>query len=433
MPPPPPPPVPAGQPIPLTADAFELVAPGTMPDFTCPACMIPYGNIPQCPSCNRCPFCCGCRLCTGCDVAISGTASCRSCMRCNGCCHCRECVRCHRNRGDFCLGCGGCVTNCCHCFTCELCRRVLPGSTPRQGSTCVDCNPRGFFFFQVMTPTFHTALLPAQHRRNPSPRCLSGEIEISFYNTTHSYNPNVARAVSKWGGQIVHDGSVRGGEINTAPAGGDKWLEQIADICAALQEDGAQIDPSAGGHLHIDVRDFSFFDMRRLVFLYEKIEGPLYQLVNPGRRSNSYCAPVNEKYITRLLTGKIDKADKESIRKGNKLQLITNMYGKDMGRDIVDAKRNKNGMHRYLSLNIHSWLHRGSVECRMQQGSIDPEQWQGWGMLWASIVDFAMKRREKDIVALKKSEDLLMEIASTEKLRSWISWSRIRYNERSVI
>ena len=250
---------------------------------------------------------------------------------------------------------------------------------------------------------------------NPSGRFLATEIEVSGVLT--GGNINTARVLKKWGGAIVGDGSVPNGfEINTAPAAGDVFIAELQEICEALQKDGAYADSNAGAHVHVDARDFQFYDMRRLVFLYAKVEDALYGLVAPGRLHSDYCHPCGELYTKNLRKGLVPK--------DNKVVLLKNMYNlsKDPDRQIKDVRRSKGSTpNRYYGLNLHSWMYRGTIECRTMHGSTDATKLTNWGILWAAILDHAMKMTEKQIDALNKRPiELLYDIAPTEEMKQWV-------------
>jgi hypothetical protein len=193
-------------------------------------------------------------------------------------------------------------------------------------------------------------------------------------------------------------------EINTSPANGDLLLNQLSDLGEAIRNNGGSCYSDAGMHCHIDARDFRWYDMRRLIFLYEKIELALYSIVPQWRRGNSYCSPCG-KYLADALrkTGAVPKESKKGI--------IGALYGEGFTGDDAEptevltdryrhGKAQKGMSDRYRGLNLDSWVYRGTVECRIHQGSTRPERMQAWAMMWAAILDYAMKTPEREIIAL---------------------------------
>lgn len=445
--------LPNQMPTPAEIDAMFAA----MPPFTCAACHTPVEEEPRCEHCGLCLACCTCEPCPG-----GGHMAATLCHRCGvcsrrrdaarPCCGCQPCARCHTPNppSRLCPQCHLCLDGrCCMCWTCPRCHARhsrASGSAVRPCAICsaclACCSCRGLRWIAAGPPVFHLTpvgeadtraenqrLGPPMHlrRNNPSHRFLSTEIEVSAVRS--GSNINTARVVSRWGGAIVGDGSLGSGgfEINTAPAAGDVFGIQIEEICAALDRDQAYANSNAGAHVHIDARDFRFYDIRRLVFLYEKLEGAIYGLTAPHRANNHFSLPCGTLYSRNLRAGRVPKA--------TKVILLKNLYALDGNPDkrIKSFKRDKGAPNRYHGLNLHSWMFRGTIECRIMHGSTNAERLTNWGYMWASILDAAMRMRESEILALTKPGiELLYDIASTAQLKQWIDnrWSFFHRNRR---
>lgn len=399
--------------------------------FDCPTCRVHREGEPNCTICHACVTCCGCETCLGCARPITAnTTSCGTCGLCRRCCVCVSCSSCNRLLPQAQFTCQNCHTcgNCCNCWSCA-CGKVYDGGMPRcpDCSRCLNCcacagNNRGFRF-QPPRPRFHAVTRFSERVRNTSKRFLSTEIEVSKVD---GGNRNTARAVAKWGGAIVNDGSLSYGfEINTAPAAGDHFVRQIEEICAGLEKDGGEAGADAGAHVHVDARDFTFPDMQRLVTLYARVETVLYGLVSPRRFSNHYCQPCGEKYIKHVLKGRMPP-------KAVKTQILTNLYGADPGRNLEQIRRGKYHEVRYNALNLHSWIYRGTVECRMMHGSTNPENLSKWGMMWAYLLDAAMARSMTELQAVPKTLDGLLSVMPKDSVKAWIlnRWAMLHRKER---
>jgi hypothetical protein len=267
-------------------------------------------------------------------------------------------------------------------------------------------------------PRFHTATRK-DRKENPSKRYIAVELEVCGMNQSagHRGGNALARTVAGWGGAIVGDGSLPDGgfEINTAPASGDLFLRQVQEICAELERGGAWVDGSAGMHVHVDARDMRYYDMRRLVKLYAHVETQLYRTCKTQRRQSRYCTPCGQLFGKSLAIALTPKASKH--------RLLRNVYGERAGRHFPAIKRDKYQATRYHALNLHSWLHRGTVECRMYHGTVDPASATAWGMLWAGLLDCASARTEREvdaIVAEKEPREVLLACAPTDKVRRWL-------------
>ncbi len=84
---------------------------------------------------------------------------------------------------------------------------------------------------------------------------------------------------------------------------------------------------------------------------------------------------------------------------------------------------------RYNALNIHSWLYRGSIECRMHHGTIRADKIVNWGLLWVAILDYAFEHNEMDIKALKGDGfQILMGIAPNEDIKKWLVERKTKFS-----
>lgn len=256
---------------------------------------------------------------------------------------------------------------------------------------------------------------------NPSPRFISAEIEVSTCETGENTGP----VVKAYGGAIVHDGSVPTGfEINTAPASGEKFVKQIREICENLKKDKSKVDETCGLHIHVDARDFNYYDIRKLAFLYQKIEPALFDIVARTRRDSRFCKPCGPSFIRDL--------ERNIIPKDNEMALKKNMYG-DPNANVAYLRQDKYNASRYNALNLHSWIFRGTIECRMHHGTILAEKIINWGVLWAGILDYSFENSEKTIKALSgKPLEVLTMIAPTDTNREWIESRFKTFNNRSL-
>ncbi len=356
--------------------------------------------------------------------AIDVCVSCHTCTY-NGCCECWTCTHCNTMFGQAapaCTTCGFCAAGC-QCVTCTGCQRrntrtymhhAPRGNIPpcNRCENCCRCGqppPRIEFIASPRVIVFHESM--KLHKVNPSKRFIAAEIEVA---TVGENGIVVSDVVRGWRGAVVHDGSVQGEvpfEINTAPAAGDKFTQQIDEICAALKTAGGEVNKTCGLHTHVDARDFNFYDIRKFAFLYEKIEEGLFSIIAPSRKTNRYCQPCGKKYVKDLESNIIPKANEKT--------LIKNVYGHD--ERIATLRGNKYTEARYAAMNLHSWVFRGTIENRMHQGTVNAKKIKMWAMLNAGILDYAYDNTEKLIKSIKGNPiQILMDIAPTPEVAAWV-------------
>lgn len=401
----------------------------------------------KCERCDTCPDCCECEHCentyhgrqwrNGAYVTVGTRAVesvCTRCDRCTECCECSHCVRCGpvESSCEHCDRCDSGYGQCCQCVRCEHCRDAVDSRCDgcRQCDDCGctdDCDagsddddidggsPEPVRFRSNSAPHFHTSG-KSKLVQNRSRRYAALEIEVSSAEAGSEINA----VAEDWDAQIVQDGSLPSGgfEINTAPANGDLLLDQISDWADALSAQSAEANRQCGLHVHIDARDFTHYDMRRLVLLYEQLEVALFGMVPASRRTAEWCQPCGPAYARAIR--------KSAMPRASKANLIDGIYSsgttpKLLRSAVASAKASKYASERYHALNIHSWFYRGTVECRLHTGTTNREKLANWALLWVAIVDHAYKTTEKAITAdTRDSLAILKAIAPSAEIAEWI-------------
>lgn len=244
-----------------------------------------------------------------------------------------------------------------------------------------------------------------QLKNNTSSRFIATEIEVARIRGNEK---GLSKTVKGWNGSVVRDGSLPFGgfEINTAPAGGDVFVKQVVEICDELATCKAEVNPQCGLHVHLDARDFNFYDIRRLVKIYSAIEPTLFEMVPASRRLSHYCVRCGDMYTAAIQSGKLPHSKlKEAVVYGVYGDRESTVHRKHKYPD--DLRR-----ARYNALNLHSWFYRGTVECRLLEGTVDPNEIVSWGVLWANILDFALHSSDDEVAGFDKkhSYDHLIEI-----------------------
>jgi hypothetical protein len=220
------------------------------------------------------------------------------------------------------------------------------------------------------------------------------------------------------GAKIVRDGSLPDGgwELNSAPASGDKFVSQLYAIANAMSADNAAIDTSCGFHVHVDARDFTWIEIGNLIRVYAKIESALFSVVSRSRRDNRFCKQCGMMFLDRLDGATHGSDDAKAAR---------TIYDSGPSK-IASAKRDKYDNARYTALNLHSWVYRGTVECRLHQGTVNKERVLHWSALWAAIVDYAKTHNGSELPC--NSFDALLSIAPNESVKRWLDARKARFS-----
>lgn len=370
-----------------------------------------------CENCQKCMDCCdSCFTCDGCNKRMGVVDRCGArrtrgdCDSCRGCCDEHyTCNGCGRRSADSCGECESC-DSCCNCFYCDICGRSHSYDDRSRCEECDNCTERcncasdhdaddrvRFVDFYKNPLMFHDAGRK-EFKINPLKRHISCEIECDNADNPQN-NKDLILAVNKWQDSVVEDGSLEGGhahEINTQPTNGDAFIQHIKDICDGYAQVEASTSSDCGLHVHVDTRDFRFYDVRRLILTYAKVEMALFHLCHRSRFNNHYSQICGHNYVNM-------SSDTQLFRR----QILGGFYGGDNtllpkhGKLVVkENKAEKYTQIRYRALNVHSHFHRQSIEFRHHEGTVDGQEITNWALIVANVVQTAYESSEAKLSAL---------------------------------
>jgi hypothetical protein len=354
---------------------------------------------------------------------------------CDRCGYCKEACQCPK-----CTGCGEKGFSACN--VCKDCRDCCAKDTSECGAA-----KRGgdYFPFNRREFQFFSATNYAQRRRNPSARELSVELETNVY-TNKAKGGKLHRALEKWGDGVVEDGSIGSGrEINTNPSGGDLFLDHIREICEGFEPMGVGATDLCGMHVHVNAKDITFYDLRRVIQLYDRVERALFDACHPKRLNYKYslkCGDFFAKTVTKadplsykqeiyaaLYNGKTNfrKAAPKKDYDGRPLSSAAkHRVLQNRGREVKDQLGEKSHSLRYKALNLHSYFHRGSIEFRHHEGCTDYNVITGFARVCGEIINAANRMTEKQIADLPKNSRKAMSAILSTELQEFIvgEWTK---------
>lgn len=279
---------------------------------------------------------------------------------------------------------------------------------------CIKFKRSDLFIFENPNLVFHNATDRNDRRYNRSQRCAGVEIEVAGIKD-RSQSRAISDVARNWQmSGIVRDASLvdDGFEIMTAPASGDILLAQIDEIAGTLKKAGAFVDKKCGLHVHVDLRDHTYHDLKKLALLYAKVEPALIR-TQPFQRvmvDKSHCYPCGEKYVNGLALNMLPREARKKI--------VDNVYGgytHGFGRSYTTKPpRTKRGNNRevaarYNALNLHSFFTpRKTAEWRLHTGTIRGDKIKKWTLICVSIVDTAYALSEQEIRGLKGTPDEIL-------------------------
>lgn len=338
-----------------------------------------------------------------------------TCGYCHECCYCTTCSKCQQIADSYCQMCHACH-GCCTCVYCTSCRRIVTGVLCTSCGGCARCcnttsgtSHGGVIFARRTVDLDKYVPTKKELKLNPSPRLLSAEVETCGYSVGKATDLN--HHLKAWNSSVVRDGSLPEGgfEINTHPAGGDHWMRMCSELYTAMTKAKVKFNHQAGCHIHVDARDLGYTQVANMIRLYYYTETAMYRLIAKERRNNHYCAMCASGYmmaITRVAPA-IKRATKDLERTLIYRQAIMNELYKTKASlvkgvpksFVVGVRQDKSSGPRYRGLNLHSWIHRGTIEFRFPGHQPSAHDLQMMGCMLANFLDLS-KRTEEEILGM---------------------------------
>lgn len=183
-----------------------------------------------------------------------------------------------------------------------------------------------------------TSGLPVTSEANPYQRLVGFELEFHCHGVPRLWHL----------GSLHEDGSVYQQadgsiprEFSSIPLKGDALLSAIKQVGAELKRTEAYTDGRCGFHVHLDMRETSEAQRRRIAAYWREFEPVFFAMMTPNRRDNEYCRPRE--------------------------------YPTPPGRNVR--------YRRYYALNTLAALERwGTFEVRLHHGTVDADEIAWWVM-----------------------------------------------------
>lgn len=364
-----------------------------------PASADPDPNISRCSYCAR-------------AVSIFLCNACRRCAHCG--CGCKTCNSCRARavgyRPYFCARCG-------LCSRCDKCRKIPHYTTPARLGV-----PPG----------------PTPHLLNKLPRLLGVELELSDWKNLQTFR------ATKYSYSSAHDWSVQpsGLEMVLRPLAGDRFISGIAELAEHLFRAESEVNETCAYHVHVDGVDLSVWEIRRLLTVYRALEPQIYSyLIAPWRSSSPtvthYCQMLtrphrrcercdrydqqypNERHRRPSINTTLENMYAAKTTSDLKAELIWFLYGIDIrgkdlksdlddlddilrqrGMTLQDRKGGRYEWCRYVGLNLHAWMYRGTVEWRMKEGVTDFESLLLWPLFCGWFTHAVTAMNDTDALAV---------------------------------
>lgn len=281
-------------------------------------------------------------------------------------------------------------------------------------------------------------------RVNTLPRALGIELEIGEWGSLPQ------RVFKNLKYNIAHDGSVKpsGQEMVLVPMYGDGYVAGMVELAEGLYVSEVEINKTCALHVHVGAGDVGYWELRRLLEVYARIEADVFRyLVAPYRSAepevvhycqwftqpHEYCEKcrrfdVNypgQRLPLETLDRTLARMSHAKTTSDLKVALIRMLYGIDdpSGRP-EDLQHRKGGRYewcRYRGLNLHSYLYRGTVEFRMKEATIDVEELVYWPLFCGWVVHSITKMTDAEARSEAMNLRYLVERYMPKYLYEWVS------------
>lgn len=151
----------------------------------------------------------------------------------------------------------------------------------------------------------------------------------------------------------------------------DGHCEELRSGCDALAALRPSINDQCGLHVHVDVSDFQWNDLQRLIALWCRYEPFFYSVLPASRRANHYCSPLRMSEWRTEPTG--------TAFSGYLTRMLAATNAAEF-RTFSQHPQRTNG------LNLTHWWRTGRIEFRLHSGTVQYEKVRHWvGLLLALV------------------------------------------------
>ena len=172
--------------------------------------------------------------------------------------------------------------------------------------------------------------------------------------------------------QITEDGSLRDNGMEfrfSAPSRGGDIVRAIEEFIAFAGTTKMRATRRTGIHVHVDVRDFEWSQLRHFCTMYAIFEKPLFRWVGENRHKNIFCLPWSEADAT--------------------IEGLCAIGGEPTSEKQVQVQLQR--MHKYSALNMTSVMEHGTVEFRHMLTTFDGGRLLDWVNLLLSLKKYAFE------------------------------------------
>ncbi len=213
--------------------------------------------------------------------------------------------------------------------------------------------------------------------------------KFNAMNSDNRKNQSIYYAPSEYGTWLRdkwvlgYDGTVRGGdgysvELTSCPIKFSQ-LDSITGIIKHLNNDSAKVNKSCGFHCHIDAKDLTLQEVKKVMITYLINEEVIAFMHSYSRRWNAgYANSSRDINISQIDDAFRNATTNDLIKKIKRARNWEQLYMSCSNYDPRYVKLNIKGLYQYHSRRGPSQGRTGTIEFRQHGGTVDQDKIIAW-------------------------------------------------------
>ena len=145
----------------------------------------------------------------------------------------------------------------------------------------------------------------------------------------------------------------------------DDAIRRLYSVVMAIAIVGGRVNDGCGIHVHVDGDEVaSGAQIRNLVLKMHRVEALMKVMVGTAAHRDEYCAELDAETVARFRDSKVTTREEAAEA----------WYGDDAFCTWQERAEDRWDITRYQSLNVHSVFYRNSVEYRLFNSAVDPDE-----------------------------------------------------------
>lgn len=185
------------------------------------------------------------------------------------------------------------------------------------------------------------------------------------------YNSPRGRSGTAW--EVKYDASAAYEVVSPALSlDADGHNDELKRACDALMQEQPKITRQCGLHVHVDVSDFSWQEVQKLLALWTRYEPFFFSMVPESRKNNHYCQSMRGQ-----TWAEAHRADHNAYGYSAKAALAATSRR--------EFERACSQLGKYRTMRMDMWALNGRVEFRLHSGTVSYTKIVQWVRLMLTL------------------------------------------------